>query len=230
MDILSIVLSLFALLFGITVHEAAHAWSAKKLGDPTAADLGRLSVNPLVHIDLITTVLLPAVLVLLKAPAFGWAKPVPFSPRNLRHPHRDGFWISLAGPAANIATAVVALVLLYVLRIASPATTEFLRKYATTGQHVAPGFAPGFYPLEGLALVLYTLVLVNGYLALFNLIPVPPLDGAGVLAGVLPEARAAAFERLRPFGFLIVLLLIMFGILEAASIAVRLLTNVFVFL
>jgi Zn-dependent protease len=226
MDILSIVLSLFALLFGITIHEAAHALSAKKLGDPTAADLGRLSMNPLVHIDLITTVLLPAVLVLLKAPAFGWAKPVPLNAHNLRHPRRDGFWISLAGPAANIATAGVALVLLYAVRIASPGATEFLRKYVTAGQHLPPGF----YPLEGLALVLYTMVWVNGYLGVFNLIPVPPLDGAGALAGILPEARAAALERFRPFGLLIVLVLIMFGILEAVSIAVRLLTNVFLFL
>src|SRR5512135_2065133 len=172
MDALSIVLSLFALLFGITVHEAAHAWSANRLGDPTAAALGRISMNPIAHIDLVGTVLVPAVLVVLGAPAFGWARPVPVNPQNLRHPRRDGFWVSLAGPAANVATAVVALLFLYALRIASPATTQFLHKYVTAGQHLPPGF----YPLEGLALVLYTLVFVNGYLALFNLIPVPPLD------------------------------------------------------
>jgi Zn-dependent protease len=183
-------------------------------------------MNPIAHIDLVGTVLVPAVLLVLKAPAFGWAKPVPVNPRNLRYPRRDGFWISLAGPAANVTTAVVSLLLLYAVRIASPETTGFLRKYVTAGQHLPPGF----YPLEGLALLLYTMVVVSGYLAVFNLIPIPPLDGSGILTSLLSDAGAAAYERLRPFGFLIVLLLIMFGILEAVALAVRLLTNVLVFL
>lgn len=226
MDILAIVLSLFALLFGITVHEAAHAWSANRLGDPTAAASGRASLNPLAHVDPVGTVLVPAALVLLGAPAFGWAKPVPVNPNNLRHPRRDGFWISLAGPAANVTTAVVSLLLLHAVRIASPDTTKFLHDYVTSGLRVPPGV----YPLKGLALVLYTMVVVSGYLAVFNLIPIPPLDGSGILTSFLSDAGAAAFDRLRPFGFLVVLLLVMFGILEAVALAVRLLTNVFVFL
>ena len=100
MDILSIVISLFVFLFAITIHETAHAWSALKLGDPTAYAAGRVSLNPLAHIDPIGTVILPIVLVIMHAPAFGWAKPVPVNPYNLRHPRRDNLWISLAGPAA----------------------------------------------------------------------------------------------------------------------------------
>lgn len=210
MDILSIVVSLFALLFAITIHEASHAWSAQRFGDPTAAAMGRVSLNPLAHIDPIGTVLLPLLLVITGAPAFGWAKPVMVNPRNLRHPRRDNLWISFAGPAANLTAAAASLLLILLVKAVRPETVAFLAAFIGRARR----FPTGFYPLEGLVLVLFYFVLVNTYLAVFNLIPVPPLDGSGVLSGLLSYKAAAAYDRIRPYGFIIVLGLIMLGVLE----------------
>jgi Zn-dependent protease len=203
-------LSLFALLFAITVHEASHAWSALRFGDPTAAAMGRISLNPLAHIDPIGTVLLPLMLVLIGAPAFGWAKPVMINPRNLRHPRRDNLWISFAGPAANLTTAAASLVLLLVVKALRPRAIVFLAAFLGKNER----FPAGFYPAEGLVLILFYFVLVNTYLAFFNLIPVPPLDGSGVLTGLLSYKAAAAYDRIRPYGFIIVLALIWLGVLD----------------
>jgi Zn-dependent protease len=210
MDIISIVISLFSLLFAITVHEAAHAWTAMRKGDLTAAAMGRVSLNPLAHIDPIGTVLLPLLLVITGAPAFGWAKPVMINPRNLRHPRRDNLWISLAGPASNLTVASASLLLLLLIKAVRPDTTSFLAGFLMKQGH----FPAGFYPLEGLVLVLFYFILVNTYLAVFNLIPVPPLDGSGVLGGLLSYQAAAAYDRIRPYGFIIVLGLIMLGVLD----------------
>jgi Zn-dependent protease len=210
MSIVSIVISLFVLLFAITVHEASHGWAAHKLGDPTAYDMGRVSLNPLAHIDPIGTILLPLILVLIGAPAFGWAKPVIVNPYNLKNPRRDNLWISLAGPASNTIVAVIALLLMFFIKLLNPGITGFLRSFIVYKQ----GFTPGFYPLEGLALILFYAILVNMYLAVFNLIPVPPLDGSGILAGLLSDQAAAKYDRIRPFGFIIVLALIYLGFLD----------------
>jgi Zn-dependent protease len=208
MPIQSTIISLFALLFAITVHEASHAWTAMKFGDPTASAMGRVSLNPLVHIDPIGTVILPLLLVfVLKAPAFGWAKPVMVNPRNLRHPRRDNLWISFAGPAANLSTAAVSLLLILGIKAASPGAIAFVARYLN-GQQV------GTVPLGIIALILFYFVFVNCYLAVFNLIPVPPLDGSGVLSGLLSSEAATAYERIRPFGFIIVVALIMLGALD----------------
>lgn len=210
MDILSIVISLFVFLFAITIHEASHAWTAMKMGDPTASAMGRVSLNPLAHIDPFGTVLLPLILVAIGAPAFGWAKPVMVNPRNLRHPRRDNLWISLSGPASNLTAAAVSLLLIMGMKLLNPGTTAFLRSFLIDRQH----FPRGFYPLEGLALILFYAVLVNTYLAVFNLIPVPPLDGSGILAGLLSDQAAAKYDRLRPYGFIIVLALVSVGVLD----------------
>ncbi len=210
MDILSIVISLFALLFAITIHEASHAWSAQRFGDPTAAAMGRVSLNPLAHIDPIGTVILPLLLVITGAPAFGWAKPVMVNPRNLRHPRRDNLWISFAGPAANLTAATVCLLLILLVKAFRPDTIAFLAAFLGRQQR----FSAGIYPLEGLVLVLFYFILVNTYLAVFNLIPVPPLDGSGILGGLLSYQAAAAYDRIRPYGFIIVLGLIMLGVLD----------------
>ena len=225
MDIVNIVISLFVLLFAITVHEAAHAWSAKKFGDPTAAALGRATLNPLAHIDPIGTVFLPLLLVLIRAPVFGWAKPVIVNPYNLKNPRRDNLWISLAGPAANLTAAAVALVSILLLKVLSPGLTGFLRSFLVYKQ----GFARGFFPLQGLALILFYAVLVNTYLAVFNLIPVPPLDGSGVLMGLLPLEAAQRYERIRPFGFIIVLFMIYIGVLDIIIRPIQLLIFAFIF-
>lgn len=210
MNIVSSVIQIFVVLFAITVHEASHGWAAFKMGDPTAYNLGRVSINPLVHIDPIGTVLLPIFLVLLGLPAFGWAKPVPVNPYNFRNPRRDHLVVSAAGPLSNLLTAFVSLVLLLILKFASPGVSYFLKSRALS-RAVLP---QGFYPLEGLAMVLYLAVLINIYLAVFNLIPVPPLDGSGILMGLLSDEAAQKYDRLRPYGFLIVVALIYLGVLD----------------
>jgi Zn-dependent protease len=210
MNPIEIAISLFVLLFAITVHEASHGWAAKRMGDPTAFDLGRVSLNPLAHIDPIGTVVLPLMLVLIGAPAFGWAKPVPVNPYNLRHPRRDNLVISAAGPAANLLTSIGAMVLLLILKFSVPSVRAFLQSPALF-RAILP---QGFYPLQGLALILYFAVIINIYLAVFNMIPVPPLDGSGILLGVLSDKAAARYDKLRPYGFFIVLALLYLNVLD----------------
>jgi Zn-dependent protease len=143
---------------------------------------------------------------------------VPVNPYNLRHPRRDNLWISFAGPAANMVVAFSSLVLLFILKLSIPSLGLFIKAVINMFMR-QPGFAlpvlpRGFYPLEGLALILLMLVLINSYFALFNLIPIPPLDGSGILMGLLSENGASRFDRIRPFGFIIVLMLLYMGILE----------------
>jgi Zn-dependent protease len=208
MNILFTAIQLFVLLFAITIHETAHGWAAMKKGDLTAYSMGRVSLNPLVHIDLFGTIILPLLLVLLRAPAFGWAKPVPVNPFNLKNPRRDGLWISAAGPASNILTAVVALGLIVLLKAVSPEVQLFFMNMKASFS------AGGISLINGLALILFFAVLVNTYLAVFNLIPIPPLDGSGVLMGLLSPEAASSYERIRPYGFLLVIGLIYLGVLN----------------
>ena len=208
--ILNTIISLFVLLFAITIHEASHGWAAAKFGDFTAKSMGRVSLNPVAHIDPVGTVLLPLLLAITRLPVFGWAKPVPVNPFNLRNPRRDNLWISAAGPAANLTAAAVCLVSIVVLRLINPGIVVFLGNYLS-GWGSLPR---GFYPLEGLVLILFFGVQINTYLAVFNLIPVPPLDGSGVLMGLLSDEAAQSYDRLRPFGFMIVLALIYMGLLQ----------------
>jgi len=177
-------------IFALSVHEAAHAWMANRLGDPTAKFQGRVTLNPLAHIDWIGTVLLPLFLVWRGLPAFGWAKPVPFNPMNLKNPRRDGMLIAIAGPASNMLTAATAIVVFLVLKSAGLLTSA---------------------PL--VTLLLY-LILIPIYLAVFNLIPIPPLDGSGVLEGFLRGDALSAYEEIKPYGFLILLAVIYFGLLD----------------
>jgi Zn-dependent protease len=225
MDILSIVISLFAVLFAITIHEASHGWAAWRMGDPTAYAMGRVTLNPVAHIDPFGTIILPVLLVVVGAPAFGWAKPVPVNPYNLRNPRRDNLWISLAGPASNLTAATAALVLLVFLKLLSPGLTGFLRGFLLYRQE----FPRGFFPLEGLALILFFFALINAYLAFFNLIPIPPLDGGGILAGMLSDRGAEKLDRIRPFGFLIILALIYLRVLDVIIYPIRLFIYTIVF-
>ncbi|MEO7242709.1 MAG: site-2 protease family protein [Variovorax sp.] len=178
-------------LFAITVHEAAHGYVARYFGDDTAYRLGRMTLNPIKHIDPIGTILIPAMLYFSTAGTFlfGYAKPVPVDYRQLRHPKRDMIWVALAGPASNFVMAI-GWALLALLLAATDVREAFFVKMASAG------------------------VLVNLVMWAFNLFPLPPLDGGRVLAGLLPHGRAQQFlARIEPFGFFIVLGLVVAGVL-----------------
>jgi Zn-dependent protease len=185
-------ISFIVLLFSLTVHEMAHAWTADRLGDPTARLLGRVSFNPLVHADPIGTVLFPLIAMISHFPLIGWAKPVPVDARHLRRPRRDFVLVAAAGPASNLALALIASSLLAVL----PVTP------VTLGEPNAS--AP-------IASMLAQAKWLNVMLAVFNMIPIPPLDGGNVLGGLLPRPLARQFDLVRPYGFLLLYLLMFSG-------------------
>lgn len=189
LDDLPLKLTLFAvLLLSLSIHEAAHAWAADRLGDPTARLLGRLTINPVAHIDPIGTLLLPGIAILTGLPIIGWAKPVPVNLHQLRHPRRDFMYIAAAGPASNLLQAVL---------IAGAAWLMF----------------PSGLERSLTGLLLLQATFLNVLLALFNLIPVPPLDGGNVIGGLLPERVATAYDRLiRPWGFLILYAILLSGL------------------
>jgi len=210
MDIFTIIVSLFVILFAITIHEAAHGWAAYKLGDPTAQIMGRITLNPAPHIDPIGTVLMPAILIIMGAPPFGWAKPVPVNPANLRNPKRDNMLISAAGPASNFLAAFMALIAILFLKALNPNTSLYIRSFLMGRS----GIQGGFHPLEGLAVILFYAVFLNVLLAVFNLIPIPPLDGSGIVEGFLSDEASRTYDKIRPFGFIIILGLIYLGLLD----------------
>lgn len=191
----TLALSILVLLFSLTVHEAAHAWAAGRLGDATARRLGRVSLNPLVHVDLVGTVLVPAVAIATGAPLIGWARPVPVHPAHLGRPRRDLMAVAAAGPASNLFLALAAAL---AIRLAPP-------------WPVAAGPIAIAEPLGALAVATLE---VNLLLAVFNLLPVPPLDGSAVVAGLLPGRLAARYERIRPYGIVILYALVFTGALE----------------
>ncbi|WP_309622831.1 site-2 protease family protein [Novosphingobium sp.] len=178
------------LVIAIVFHEVSHGFVARSLGDPTAQLLGRLSLNPFKHVDPFGTVILPAILKLSGLPVFGWAKPVPVRKELLRNPRRDMMLVAAAGPGSNLVMAVIGAVLLGLL----------LR---FTGGGAATGLALGF-----VALNLLNFILINVFLALFNLLPVPPFDGGHIIEGLLPAGLAARYGELHKYALLVMILLI----------------------
>ncbi|MFA6614575.1 MAG: site-2 protease family protein [Hydrogenophaga sp.] len=176
-------------LFAITVHEAAHGYAARHFGDNTATLMGRVTLNPVKHIDPVGTILMPLLLYFATSGAFlfGYAKPVPVNFSHLRHPKRDMVWVALAGPASNFVQALAWAVLFFVL-VASGINERFFLEMAKAG------------------------VLVNLVMWAFNLFPLPPLDGGRILVGLLPWKQAHAVSRIEPYGFFIVMALVIAGI------------------
>jgi Zn-dependent protease len=187
-----IFIDMSVLLFSLTVHEMAHAWTADRFGDPTARLLGRVSMNPVVHADPIGTILFPLISMVSGAPLLGWAKPVPVNLRYLGHPRRDYMLVAAAGPASNLVLALSGALLLALVPV-SPQTLD-----------EANVSVP-------IAAILSKLITLNVLLAVFNMIPIPPLDGGNVLAGLLPISLADVFNRIRPYGFLVLYALVLSG-------------------
>lgn len=175
-------------LFAITVHEVAHGWVASRLGDPTARMLGRLTLNPIKHIDPLGTVVLPLVMLVLGGFIFGWAKPVPVTPQNLRNPKRDMAIVAAAGPISNL---LMALLWALLMRLA-------------IGSGPEPGSATVF-----LLYVSAAGIQINVILAVLNMLPLPPLDGGRVAVGLLPGPLSWQLSRIEPYGIIIILALLM---------------------
>ena len=201
-----ILFQIIAFLFAISFHESAHAWSANRFGDPTARLLGRISMNPLRHIDPVGTVLFPLLGAISHAPIFGWAKPTPVDTARLQSPVRDHVYIAAAGPASNFLAATAALVLLLALRFISPEANQMLTGYGGLG-----GMEPDGSLLMPVVLMLYSLMVVNVILGVFNLIPIPPLDGGHILEGLLPAGAQAIFAPVKEYGFFLLFALLWFG-------------------
>ena len=179
------------ILLAVTFHEVAHGMVAYRLGDPTAKNAGRLTLNPLAHLDLVGT------LVFLITRMIGWAKPVPINPLYFKNPRKGMLWVALAGPATNMVIAVLsAFVLRWLLNLNLPAESQWNAV---------------LIPIIGMA---QTSVYLNVGLAVFNVIPIPPLDGGRIMVGILPEKQAMSYAKLESFGFILLLLLIFSGVVQ----------------
>jgi Zn-dependent protease len=197
-DFQQLLIAFIILISSLTFHEAAHAWTANRLGDPTARLLGRLTLNPAVHVDVIGTIVFPLIAIVTGFPLIGWAKPVPVDMRNLRHPRRDFAVVAAAGPVSNLLLAAIGAAVFTAWGADAASETRAL---------IAEG--------------LLRFVLLNVLLAVFNLLPVPPLDGGNIVAGLVPETVAVAIDKLRPWGFLLLYALMLSGVLAAIIFPVQ---------
>jgi Zn-dependent protease len=200
------ILQFVVLLLSLSVHETAHAWTADRLGDPTARYLGRVSLNPMVHADMMGTIILP-IIGLFSGFMFGWAKPVPVNLGRLRNPKRDHMLVAAAGPVSNLLMALGFFACLLIMKGSSIEGEELIRRVAMVG-----------FPAEGnsiaapLALFAYHGIVINLILFVFNLLPVAPLDGAAVASGLLPRSLAEPFDQIQSHGFMILIALVVLGV------------------
>jgi len=188
---LDIFFEIIVLLFAICVHESAHAWMANRLGDPTAKMLGRVSLNPIVHIDPFGTIVMPLILIVMGFPPFGWAKPTPVDPRNFKNPVRDDILTAVAGPVSNFLTAFLSVIALALIWHGSTSGIGSDFRGADIGGPLAQLF--------------YLAIRINVILAVFNLIPLPPLDGSHVIRHFLSYDTLRVYDRVGYFGLVIVL-------------------------
>lgn len=203
------------MLFSLSFHEAAHAWVADRFGDPTARLMGRVTLNPLPHIDPIGTFLLPVIAIFMNFPLFGWGKPVPVDGRNLKNPREDHLWISLAGPVSNM---ILALLFAGIAR--AIVALDVGDAFQGIGRDSFTMTALG-YTIEACQLG----VLLNLALAIFNLLPIFPLDGGGIIRGLLPARWVDSYDRFAQYGMWIILVLLFTGALQVIAIPIRFLTN-----
>jgi Zn-dependent protease len=203
LDLGAIAFQAITFLFAISVHESAHAWMANRCGDPTAKMLGRVTLNPLKHIDPIGTVLLPAIALFSGFGFFGWAKPCPVTPQNFRDPVKDDIWTSVAGPLSNLLLVIASMVGLVVMSLISPTAHALIRSMSGEGPYVE---STSF--IVPIVILLYTSLEMNVLLGIFNLIPVPPLDGSHVLRHLLPDSIRSVYDNVGMVG---IILLFMFG-------------------
>ncbi|MGH9547309.1 MAG: site-2 protease family protein [Terriglobales bacterium] len=191
---IDMVFQLIAFLFAISVHESAHAWMANLRGDPTARMLGRITLNPIKHIDPVGTILLPAVAMYFHAPVIGWAKPTPVDPRNFKNPVLDDILTSVVGPISNFVVAIGAVFALAVIKLVSPLGEQILMQGFSTDTNSL---------LLPLCLLMYELMVINVVLGVFNLIPVPPLDGSHVLRHLLPAEALRIYDSVGMVGLFV---------------------------
>ncbi len=196
---------IIVLIFAFSVHEASHAYAAYRLGDPTAYMLGRVTLNPLKHIDPLGTLVMPTLALVYGFPLLGWAKPCPVTLRNFRKVRRDDILTTLAGPASNLAMALIALILLVVLKHAGAVGLDALHVAMAIGsghgKEVDTSSLPALFPV---ALLLYYGILTNVLLFIFNLIPIPPLDGSRIFRYLLPSRVEQIYDQIGGYGMILV--------------------------
>lgn len=206
-----IAFEILAFLFALSVHEAAHAWTADRCGDPTARLLGRVTLNPWPHVDVFGTILMPLAGIVSGLPVLGWAKPTPVDLSRLRHPRRDDILVTAAGPASNFVIAIAAVGVLLAIRVFSTEGGEVIRTLAVSGGRFTGGFDNATF-ITPIALLAYRFLFINVLLGVFNLIPIPPLDGGHIVGRLIPASWLPAWDQIARFSFMILIGLLYLGV------------------